>query len=165
VLCEQLRAGTGARAIWLTFVGWGVADLLFELPFLQWGMYTYYGDQPFTVAGFPVHWVFMNGTVPVIAGVLMYVMADRWPFGQGSESLRVAAAPALASGMLLVPMAPVATVLHADVAPWVPEVAALASIAISLATMRFLAARFPVCRDEPAPGAAAVAIPLPGVAA
>jgi hypothetical protein len=160
ILCEQLRAGHGARAIWLTFVSWGVADLLFELPFLEWGMYTYYGDQPFTVGGFPVHWVFMNGTVPVIAGVLMFLMADHWPFGEGRASLRVAAAPALAGGLLLVPMAPVATALHADVASWVREAAALASIGISLATMRFLAARFPVRRAEPV-----VPAPLPGVAA
>ncbi len=153
-LCEQLRAGGGRRAIWLTFAAWGVADLLFELPFLEWGMYTYYGEQPFEVGGFPIHWVFMNGTVPVIAGALMYVAVERWPFAGGNPAVRVAAAPALAGGLLLVPMAPVATALHADVASWVPEVAALASIAISLATMRFIAARFPASAvSRPAPAA------------
>jgi hypothetical protein len=163
VLCELLRAGHGARAIWLTFVSWGVADLLFELPFLRWGMYRYYGDQPFLLGGFPVHWVFMNGTVPVLAGVLMFVMTEHWPFGEGRPSLRVAAAPALAGGLLLVPMAPVATALHADVASWVRAVAALASITISLATTRFLAARFAVRRTEPV--APTTPAPVAGAAA
>lgn len=158
-LCEQLRAGRGARAIWLTFAAWGLADLLFELPFLRWGMYTYYGDQPFTVGGFPIHWVFMNGTVPVVAGALMYVAVERWPFGQGGVAWRVAAAPAVAGGLLLVPMAPVATALHADVASWVRCAAALLSIAISLATMRWIAARFTVAaapQEAPAPPEARV---------
>jgi hypothetical protein len=150
-LCEQLRAGRGARAIWLTFAAWGAADLLFELPFLHWGMYQYYGDQPFTVGGFPIHWVFMNGTVPVIAGVLMYAAIEHWPFGAGNVTLRVAAAPAVAGGLLLVPMAPVATALHADVASWVRSAAALLSIAISLATMRFIAARFPAAATAVTP--------------
>jgi hypothetical protein len=154
-LCEQLRAGRGARAIWLTFVVWGVADLVVELPFLHWGMYRYYGDQPFTVGGFPIHWVVMNGTVPVIAGALMYAVADHWPFGGGSASVRVAAMPAVAGGLLLVPMAPVAVALHADVASWVRDAAALVSVAISMATMRFIAARF-----ERAPAAAPGAAPV-----
>ena len=51
-------------------------------------MYTYYGEQPFEVGGFPVHWVFMNGTVPVIAGALMYVAVDHWPFGEGTRPAR-----------------------------------------------------------------------------
>jgi hypothetical protein len=146
VLCEQLRAGRGARAIWITFAAWGIADLLIELPFLDWGMYTYYGDQPMQIGGFPLHWVFMNGAVPVIAGVLMHVMTDHWPFGERGAAWRVAAAPALAGGLLLVPMAPVATALHADVASWVRVAAAFASIAISLGTLTWLAARFPVAQ-------------------
>ena len=64
-LCEQLRAGHGARAIWLTFAAWGAADLVFELPFLHWGMYRYYGDQPFTVGGFPIH----SATAMIVAPI------------------------------------------------------------------------------------------------
>lgn len=144
VLCEQLRAGRGAPAIWATFLAWGLADLLIELPFLQWGMYTYYGDQPMTIGGFPIHWVFMNGLVPVISGVLMYVLTEHWPFGDGrGAAWRVAAAPALAGALLFVPMSPVATALHADVASWVRVAAAFVSAAISLRTLTWIAARVP----------------------
>jgi hypothetical protein len=166
VLCEQLRAGRGRGAIWLTFAAWGVADLLFEVPFLQWGMYTYYGDQPFTIGGFPVHWVFMNGTVPVLAGVLMYVAIEHWPFAPGGVAWRVAAAPAVAGGLLLIPMAPVATALHADVASWVRWAAALVSIAISVATLRWIVAQFPasaapVPDSRPTPPAAEARVLTP----
>lgn len=160
LLCEQLRAGRGARAVWEAFALWGVADLLFELPFLRWGMYEYYGDQPFLVGGFPVHWVFMNGAVPVISGALMYAMADHWPFrGGGGPRVRIAAAPLLAGGLLLVPMAPVAVALHADVASWVRGAAALASVAMSLTAVRFIAAQVaPAPQRAPAPAAAGPAL-------
>ena len=105
-------------------------------------MYTYYGDQPLTVGGFPLHWVFMNGTVPVLAGVLMYVAIEHWPFGPSGAALRVAAAPAIAGGLLLVPMGPVATALHADVASGVRVAAAILSATISLATVHWIAGRF-----------------------
>ena len=131
VLLTQLRAGHGARAVYLTFLWWGVADLLLEIPFLEWGMYQYYGDQPFEIAGFPLHWVFLNGLVPVLAGGLMYAVTDRWPGSQRGETWRVAACPALAGALLMIPIFPVATALHADVPGALREAAAVAAIAIA----------------------------------
>jgi hypothetical protein len=146
VLCEQLRAGRGAAAIWWTFAAWGVADLLIELPFLQWGMYTYYGDQPLTIGGFPLHWVAMNGTIPVLSGVLMYLVSEHWPFGAQGAPLRVFAAPAISGGLLMVPIAPVATALHADVPSWVRVAAALLSTAICATALRSIVLRLAPAR-------------------
>lgn len=152
VLCEQLRAGRGRSAIWLSFLGWGLADLLFELPFLQWGMYTYYGDQPLQLGGFPAHWVFMNGLVPVLSGVAMYAAIEHWPFDdRTSPAVRVAAGPAIAGALLFIPMSPVALALHADVPSWVRYAAAFCSAAISIATLRWILQRF-----APVPGRATV---------
>jgi hypothetical protein len=155
LLCEQLRSGRGARAIWLTFAVWACADLALELPFLQWGLYRYYGHQPLQVAGFPLHWVFMNGAVPVVTGVLMYGAIARWPFEARGVFWRVAGAPVIAGGLLLVPMAPVATALHADVASWVRGAAAILSIGISLGAVRSIAGRFSsVSAVDPRPAGA-----------
>lgn len=146
VLCEQLRAGRGAPAIWATFAVWGVADLVIEIPFLQWGMYTYYGDQPLTIGGFPAHWVAMNGTVPVLAGVLMYLVTEHWPFGAKGAAWRVAAVPAVSGALLMLPMAPIATALHADVPSWMRMGAQLVTVTICAVTLRLIARRFAVAR-------------------
>jgi hypothetical protein len=153
-VCELLRAGHGRRGIWLSFAFWGVLDLALELPFLHWGMYRYYGHQPFSVGGFPLYWVFMNGTVPVLSGVGMYVAVERWPFGTPGVWWRVAIVPSVAGVLLFVPVSPVAAALHADVAGWVRDGAAIISAAISLATVHWIAGQFaPATRPLPAPAA------------
>jgi len=135
LLLTQLRAGHGARAVYATFLLWGVTDLVLEIPFLQWGLYQYYGDQPFEIVGFPLHWVVLNGFVPVAAGCLMYLATDRWPGSQRGAALRVAACPALAGGLLMVPIFPVATSLHADVASGVRMAAAVVAVAMTAAAV------------------------------
>jgi hypothetical protein len=154
LLYTQLLKGIGARAIYMTFALWAVTDLLLELPFLHAGLYRYYGDQPLLIGGFPLHWVFMNGFVPSLTGVLMYATTELLPCSRRAAAWRVAACPALAAGLLMIPIFPVAAALHADVASWVRVVAALVTIAASasgtLALARF-AARGAVS-DEPGPG-------------
>jgi hypothetical protein len=78
LLYSLLRKGLGAKAVYTSFVLWGVADLLLEIPFLQTGLYRYYGDQPLLIGGLPLYWVFLNGLVPTIAGSLMYFTTERW---------------------------------------------------------------------------------------
>lgn len=131
-LYMQLQNGGGARVIYGTFLMWGLVDLVLEIPFLQWGMYTYFGDQPFLIGGFPLHWVVFNGLVPVLAGVLMYIAVDRWPSGPKGAGWRVAASPVVSGAILMIPIFPIATALHADVPSAVRYVAAIASIAISV---------------------------------
>ncbi|MGW6728006.1 hypothetical protein ACWF9G_19070 [Nocardia sp. NPDC055029] len=138
---EQLRAGRGRRAVWATFAIFAVLDLVLEVPFVVWGLFEYYGDQPFTIAGFPAHWCIMNGAVPIVSGGLLYLAIERWPFG-GNVVLRVAAVPLLAGGLLLLPMAPVATALNAEMQSRVRYVAAVATMAICIIAVRFVAECF-----------------------
>ncbi|ABW12359.1 hypothetical protein Franean1_2939 [Parafrankia sp. EAN1pec] len=143
VFCEQLTAGRGRRALVETFLVWGVSDLIIELPFLHWGMYTYYGSQPLTVMGFPLHWVLMNGLVPVISGYTMYLVTAHWPAGKAGAPWRVLVCPALAAGVLFIPVAPVATALNAQISDWVRVAAALVSMVMSLAILRWIARNLP----------------------
>lgn len=51
------------------------ANLLIELPILQFGVYVYYGQQPFKAFGlFPLHWLFINGLAAALIAVVLY----RW---------------------------------------------------------------------------------------
>ncbi|WP_372787830.1 hypothetical protein [Paraconexibacter sp.] len=135
LLLTQLRAGHGARAVYGTFLLWGVTDLLLEVPFLQWDLYQYYGDQPMEIGGFPLHWVVLNGFIPIAAGGLMYAVTDRWPGSPRGAAWRVAACPAVAGGLLMIPIFPVATALHADVPSAVRVGASLLSIAMTAAAV------------------------------
>ncbi|MCW3063604.1 MAG: hypothetical protein JWN32_776 [Solirubrobacterales bacterium] len=140
LLYTQLLEGRGARAIYATFALWSATDLLLELPFLHAGLYRYYGDQPLLIGGFPLHWAFMNGLVPSLAGTLMYAGTELLPGSRRAAAWRVAACPALAAGLLMIPIFPVAAALHADVGSWVRIVAALVTIAISASATLALAA-------------------------
>jgi hypothetical protein len=139
LLYTLLLRGLGAKAVYATFALWGVTDLLLELPFLQAGLYRYYGDQPLQVGGFPLYWVFLNGLVPTLAGTLMYLSTERWPCSRRVAAWRVAGCPALAAGLLMIPIFPVAAALHADVASAVRVAAALLTIAGSAWTLRSVA--------------------------
>jgi hypothetical protein len=139
LLYTLLLRGLGAKAVYATFALWGMTDLLLELPFLQTGLYRYYGDQPLQIGGFPVHWVFLNGLVPTLAGSLMYLSTERWPCSRRVAAWRVAGCPALAAGLLMIPMFPVAAALHADVASTVRIGAAVLTIAGSASALRFVA--------------------------
>jgi hypothetical protein len=57
----------------------------------------------------------MNGLVPVISGMLMYVFAERWPAGRRGAAWRVAATPIVAAALLMIPMFSIAAALHAEV--------------------------------------------------
>ncbi len=139
LLYLQFLDGQGACAVYATFALWAVTDLVLELPFLAAGMYRYYGDQPFMIGGFPLHWVLMNGLVPIISGTCMYFVAERWPAGRRGAAWRVLLAPAVTGALLMIPIFPVATALHAEVPSAVRWFASVVAIAICLCGVRFAA--------------------------
>jgi len=85
------------RSVVVTAVAFGIADLLYELPFLAAGVYTYYGQQPFAILTFPLHWLVMNSAVPVITGFIMY-WADRLSTTEQGRAVAVFASPILSGG-------------------------------------------------------------------
>jgi hypothetical protein len=139
LLCLQFIDGQGARAVYATFALWAVTDLILELPFLAAGMYRYYGDQPFMIGGFPLHWVVMNGLVPILSGTCMYFVAERWPFGRRGAAWRVLLVPVVTGALLMIPIFPFATALHAEVPSAVRWLASVVAIAICLCGVRLAA--------------------------
>lgn len=139
ILMTQLQQGLGARAIYGTFVLWGVTDLVLEIPFLEWGMYQYFGDQQLEIFGFPLHWVVFNGFIPILAGGLMYLATEKWPGAPEGAAWRVALCPALACGMLMIPIFPVAATLHGDFPSGVRMLGSVLSIAMVACAVRAIA--------------------------
>ncbi len=77
IVLALMRGGEDPRKRFLQSVAviFG-ANLLIELPILQFGVYVYYGEQPFKAFGlFPLHWLFINGLAVALIAVVLY----RWP--------------------------------------------------------------------------------------
>ena len=56
------------RGVFKLYLIFMVVNLFLELPPLQLGLYTYYGVQPLSIAGFPLWWIAVNGAMPIVAG-------------------------------------------------------------------------------------------------
>jgi hypothetical protein len=70
---KHLKEGITTKQLWkLYFFAWG-ANAFLEIPALQIGnIYTYYGDQPFQILGFPLWMAWVNALMPILMGVLIY---------------------------------------------------------------------------------------------
>lgn len=137
--CYRLiDSGRGARAVYGVALVWGVADLIYELPFLHWGLYTYYGAQPFQILGFPVHWVLINAMVPVVTGTLMRLAINGYT-DRNRMLLRVAGCAPLASFVTLGVAMPVGVALNAAVPAAVVHLGAGLSIAMAVGLIIFCA--------------------------
>jgi UPF0716 family protein affecting phage T7 exclusion len=66
--------GFTLRTYWIGLVATFVADLAIELPLLQTDLYQYYsyGDTPMTIVRFPIYWLFINTTGPVLCAAILY---------------------------------------------------------------------------------------------
>ncbi len=127
---ERVRAGAGPATVWAIAAAFLCADLLYEIPFLNLGLYDYYGPQPLSVAGFPLFWPFLNASVVVVGGGLMIALcADDRP--QAQRALGAVLAPVLAIGALLAAGWPVFLALHATLPAAIR--AAVAAVTIALA--------------------------------
>jgi hypothetical protein len=75
VLLVELRKLTFTpRAFWIGIAITFVLDLLIELPLLHFGLYTYFGydDVPMSIGGFPVYWLFINTTGPILCAAILF---------------------------------------------------------------------------------------------
>jgi hypothetical protein len=78
LLRELRRCRFTIRKFWIGVGLTFVADLLIEVPLLQTDLYTYYshGDVPMAIAGFPVYWLFINTTGPILCAAILFQASD-----------------------------------------------------------------------------------------
>jgi hypothetical protein len=68
------RKGFTLRSYWIGLFATFVVDLAVELPLLQTELYQYYAytTTPLTIARFPLYWLFINTTGPVLCATVLY---------------------------------------------------------------------------------------------
>ena len=64
----------GMRSDWLwkMFPIFWITNVMFEIPGLQLGVYTYYGPQAFKIGGFPLWMGVANACMPILIGAVVY---------------------------------------------------------------------------------------------
>ncbi len=74
LLMELRKLVFTVRAFWIGITLTFVADLLIELPLLHFQLYRYfaYGDVPMSIRGFPVYWLFINTTGPILCAAILF---------------------------------------------------------------------------------------------
>jgi hypothetical protein len=68
--------GFTLRSYWIGLLITFVADLVIELPLLQTDLYQYYAytETPMTIARFPLYWLFINTTGPILCAAILYAV-------------------------------------------------------------------------------------------
>lgn len=128
LILKALERGAGRRELW-TWVGILFAvDVAVELPILHFGLYDYYADPPFEVAGFPLYWVFINVGGPFEVAVILYAARELF---RGWRQVYLLALPMVgnAAGSIAVGW-PIYSALNAQASTPVKYVAALATMAL-----------------------------------
>lgn len=76
------RNGVDVRQLFRVFLGMAVLDTLMEVPLVSAGVYRYFGDQPFSLFGFPLWFAVANAAAPVIAACVVFIAREhlrgRW---------------------------------------------------------------------------------------
>ena len=138
---KKLNEGMAAKQLWtLYFFGWG-ANLFLEIPALQIGsIYTYYGNQPFQILGFPLWMAWTNSLMPILMGAAVYAFKHLL---SGLRSLLVVALVPMAVGAAqIIAGWPIWLTLNSGAGYGVTYAAALATLGLSLIVVYLVSAKF-----------------------
>jgi hypothetical protein len=75
LILQSLRRGVTRWHLW-GWVGVLAVDVAVELPILASGIYSYYGDAPVRIGGFPVYWIVINAVGPLALAMLLLAAGD-----------------------------------------------------------------------------------------
>jgi hypothetical protein len=123
-----IRRGTRTRTLLVLPAAFFLADAIIEILGGHLNLWTYYGEQTFTVAQWPVIFGLMNGTITLFGGALLYVL-DRRLSGLSRIALAFAV-PSAYVGIYAIAGWPTWAALNADVPPLINWLACALSITI-----------------------------------
>lgn len=116
-----------------------VLDLVIELPLLATDLYTYYADGhiPMLVAGFPLYWLLINTTGPILCAALLFCAPG---YFRGWRAPLLVLVPVVADAACSIAVGlPVYSVLHSDTGAVIRWAGALLSCLIGLVILDALA--------------------------
>ncbi len=138
---KRLNDGMTARQLWsLYFFAWA-ANMFLEIPALQLGnIYSYYGNQPFQILGFPLWMAWTNSLMPILLGSVIYALRDTLT---GLRSLLVLALVPMAVGTAqIIAGWPIWLALNSGASYTVTHLAALVTLGLSLIVVYFVSIQF-----------------------
>lgn len=71
ILARKIQQGIKAKQIWKLFIFVAVTEAIWEPLPIAFGIWSYYGPQPFEVLGYPLWWAPVNAVSMVLPGVLI----------------------------------------------------------------------------------------------
>jgi hypothetical protein len=143
---RMMTRGLTMRQVLYVWLAIASTDLALEFPGVLTNVYRYYGDQPFYLGNFPMHWGWLNGTGMLMVGFLLWLVAPRLRGAQKGLILLVPVTAFLGSyGMTAWPAF---LSLNANLSPFWMDVVDLGSLALCLLVVRGVAET--VAKREPA---------------
>jgi hypothetical protein len=132
----RMKQGIGVAGAFKVWFMISMTDVIMEIPGTSTHAYTYYGDAPFTVLGFPLAWGWMNGVSMFMVGFLLYLVAPRL---KGLQKGLVLLVPISAMGAAYgITAWPYFLAINWPLPYWVACVATLFSLAVTLVTVRLI---------------------------
>ena len=74
---RQFQRGLSVKGVFYVWLGILSTDFALEFPGVLTHVYKYYGQQPFYLGNFPLHWAWLNGTGFLVVGFLLWAAAPR----------------------------------------------------------------------------------------
>ena len=74
---RMMQRGLTARQVFYVWLAIASTDLALEFPGVLTNVYRYYGNEPFYLGNFPMHWGWLNGTGMLMVGFLLYLVVPR----------------------------------------------------------------------------------------
>lgn len=122
------EVGITRRTWWRVWGGTVAATFIFEPIPLHFGLWLYYGEQPFRLFGFPLYWAFINATFVFGLAIGVLVIVRNFPSRQ--HWLIVPVMPMLLLCCHGAPSLPVATALNTSDSEWVTSFGATLTIVL-----------------------------------
>ncbi|VWX50198.1 hypothetical protein [Novosphingobium sp. 9U] len=146
---RHFQDGMRSATLWkLYFFGW-FANLLLEVPALQIGdIYTYYGEQPFKILGFPIWMAMTNTLMPIFVGAALHALDDvlRGP----RALLTLVLVPAATASAEIASGWPIWLALNSGQGLWLTQAATLVTLGFSMSLAYLISLK--LCVEAPATG-------------
>lgn len=98
-MVDVIRSGVTWKKWWTLYGIMLVSAILFELPLVFLGAIEYYGQQSFTILGYPAWMAFMNCTgIIFVPGTIIYLLTEHGIIHRGNGFLLVPLVPLVVAG-------------------------------------------------------------------
>jgi hypothetical protein len=146
LVARSFQRGVTPRKLWSLYGAIVVVDFV-AIGLSSWiKILQFYGHPPMNIGGYPLWWAGIDGLDVVLGGTIVYVLLHHL---RGRSQLWLALVPSVALGASAGLVGwPVSTAINSSWSMGAKYACAIASIGLSLAVVRFLAAALPVAEKH-----------------